>query len=197
MRERIGASLNDVMVGYDQAVAGRAQQSTDEETAQQKFDQLRDAVIRPLMRAFGEVLEAHGHHCRVYDKPVSVTTPGNLTQNAEIIMHILPKEGAVPAPARKGYRLSFLLAEEHQKLSARMTHGRWEESCSSCPHDLHPLEGVTAELIEAELLEMMQHVFADARSTSPVQIGCAPRPAAKRENHAYLASAKRPPHWYP
>jgi hypothetical protein len=170
MRESIGASLNDVMVGYDEAVAGQAPESTNEETAQQQFDQLRDAVIRPLMRAFGELLEAHGHHYRVYDKPISVTTPGNLTQNAEIIMHILPKEGAVPAPARKGYQLSFLLAQEHRKLLARMTHGRWEESCSSCPHDLHPLEGVTPELIEAELLEMMRHVFADARLASSVKI---------------------------
>ena len=149
------------------------------------------------MAAFGEVLEAHGHHCRVYDKPVSVTTPGNLTQNAEIIMYILPKAGAVPPATHKGYRLSFLLAQEHRKLLARMTHGRWEESCSSCPHDLHPLEGVTPELIEAELLEMMQHVFADAQPTSPVDIGRAPPPAAEREKHAYLASATRPPRGCP
>ena len=119
------------------------------------------------MTAFGEVLEAHGHHCRVYDKPMSVTTPGNLTQNAEIIMHILPKEGAVPPATRKGYRLSFLLAQEHGKLLARMTHGRWEESCSSCPHDLHPLEGVTPELIEAELLEMMQHCLPTRDHRAP------------------------------
>ena len=131
MRECTGSSLKDVMVGYDQAAAKRARGPTDEEVAQQTFDHLRDEVIRPLMTAFGEVLEVHGHHCRVYDKPISVTTPGNLTQNAEIVMHILPKEGAVPAPARKGYQLSFLLAQEHRKLLARMTHGRWEESCSS------------------------------------------------------------------
>jgi hypothetical protein len=171
MRECTGSFLNDVMVGYDQAVAERAQEPTDEETAQQKFDRLRDAVIRPLMSAFGEVLQGHGHHCRIYDKPISVTTPGNLTQNAVIIMHILPKAVAVPPPMRKGYQLSFTLATEHGKLSAGMTHGRWEESCSSCPHDFHPLEGVTPELIEAELLEMMQHVFADARPTSSVDIG--------------------------
>src|SRR5512147_31784 len=151
MRECTGSCLNEVMVRYDRAVAKRARGPTDEETAQQVFDQLRDEVIRPLMTACGEVLEAHGHHCRVYDKPISVTTPGNLTQNAEIIMHILPKEGAVPPATHKDYRLSFLLAQEHRKLLARMTHGRWEESCSSCPHDLHPLEGVTPELIEAEL----------------------------------------------
>ena len=115
------------------------------------------------MTAFGEVLEAHGHHCRIYDKPISVTAPGNLTQNAEIIMHILPKESAVPPATCKGYQLSFKLAQEHGKLLVRMKHGRWEEPCSSCPHDLHPLEGVTPELIEAEFLEMMKHVFADAR----------------------------------
>ena len=171
---------------------GKRDRPTDEEAALQTFDRLRDEVIRPLMTAFGEILETHGHHCRVYDKPVSVTTPGNLTQNAEIVMHILPKEGAVPLATHKGYRLSFLLTQEHRKLSARMTHGRWEESCSSCPHDLHPLEGVTPELIEAELLEMMQHVFADARPTSPIDIGRAPRPAAERDKRSHLASAIRP-----
>ena len=63
---------------------------------------------------------------------------------------------------------------------------------SSCPHDLHPLEGVTPELIEAELLEMMQHVFADARPRS-LDIGRAPLPATERDKRSYLASAKRPP----
>jgi hypothetical protein len=192
MWECTGSSLNDVMVGYDQAVAERAQGPTDEEAAQRKFDQLRDEVIRPLMTAFGEVLEAHGHHCRVYDKPTSVTTLGNLTQDAEIIMHILPKESAVSPATHKGYQLSFMLAQEHRKLLARMTHGRWEESCSSCPYDLHPLEGVTPELIEAELLEMMQHVFADARPTSSVDIGRASRSVAAREKSPYFASATRP-----
>ena len=121
-----------------------------------------------------------------------MTTPGNLTQNAEIVMHILPKEGAVPPATRKGYHLSFMLEQEHGKLLARMMHGRWQESCSSCPHDLHPLEGVTPELIEAELLEMMQHVFADARPTSSVDIGGAPQQATARETSTHLASAIRP-----
>jgi hypothetical protein len=191
MRDSTGTYLNDMMFRYDRAVAKPG--PTDEETAQQTFDHLRDEVIRPLMAAFGEVLEAHGHHCRVYNKPTSVTTPGNLTQNAEIIMHILPKEGAVAPATRKGYQLSFMLAQEHRKLSARMAHGRWQESCSSCPHDLHPLEGVTPELIEAELLEMMQHVFADGRPTSSVDIRHASRTAAAREKRSYLASATRPP----
>ena len=127
MRESTGSCLNDMMVHYDRAVAKREAGPTDDEAAQRKFDQLRDEAIRPLMTAFSEVLEARGHHCRVYDKPMSVTTPGNLTQNAEIIMHVLPKEGAVPPATRQGYQLSFLLAQEHRKLLARMTHGRWEE----------------------------------------------------------------------
>src|SRR5512132_1088023 len=111
----------------------------------------------------------------------------------EIIMHVLPKEGGVPPQTRKGYRLSFLLAQDHRKFLAQMTHGRWEDSCSSCPHDLHPLEGVTPELIEAELLEMMQHVFAYARPPSSIDTGRGARPTAAREKRSYLASAARPP----
>jgi hypothetical protein len=64
------------MVQYDRAVAQLEAEPTDEEAGQQKFDHMPDVVIRPLLTAFGEILEAHGHHCRVYDKPVSVTIQG-------------------------------------------------------------------------------------------------------------------------
>ena len=170
MHKSTESCLNDILVNYDQAIGMEEAGPTEEEAAQQKFDRLRDVVIHPLMREFGEVLEAHGHHCRVYDKPISVTTPGNLTQSAEIIMHILPKAGVLAPATGKGYRLSFTLTQEHRKLLAQMAHGRGEHPCSSCPHDLHPLEGVTPGLIEAELLEMMQHVFADAGITRSVKI---------------------------
>jgi hypothetical protein len=60
MRECTGSYLNDMMVRYDRAVAKPEVGPTDEETAQQTFDHLRDEVIRPMMTAFGEVLEAHG-----------------------------------------------------------------------------------------------------------------------------------------
>jgi hypothetical protein len=182
------------MVHYDRAVAKREARPTVEEVAQQMFDHVRDEVIRPLMTAFGEVLEAHGHHCRIYDKSMSVSTPGNVTQSPEIIMYVLPKAAGEPSPARSNaYRISFLLAQQHGKLLARMAHERGNESCSSCPHDLHPLEGVVPELIEAELLEMMQHVFADAQPPSSVDIGRASGLAAARENSPYLASPTRPP----
>lgn len=192
MRECTGSYLNDVMVGYDQAVAKRARGPTDEETAQQKFDQLRDEVIRPLMTAFGGVLDAHGHRWRVYGKAMSVTTPGNLTQNPEIVMYVLPKTEDEPASARgDGYQISFILAPEQRKMLARMSHGPSAGPCSACPHDLHPLNGVTSELIEAEILEMMQHVFADARPSS-VDVGHASGSAVTSEKPSYPASATRP-----
>src|SRR5512134_804344 len=107
MQECTSSHLNDVMVRYDQAIAGRARGRTNEETAQQKFDQLRDEVIRPLMTAFGGVLEAHGHRYSVYAKAMSVTTPGNMTQNPEIIMCIVPRMGGEPALAHgDGYQIS-------------------------------------------------------------------------------------------
>ena len=109
------------MVRYDRAVGKRKRDRRTTKPLSRCSTTCADEVIRPLMATFGEVLEAHGHHCRVYDKPISVTTPGNLTQNDEIIMHILPKEGAVPPATRKGYQLSFMLAQEHRKLLVQMT----------------------------------------------------------------------------
>lgn len=161
MRETTQTCLRDIMVIHARAVAQQAGGPTKEQAAQQMFDQLRDDVIRPLMKEFAEALETHGHVCRVYGKPMSVTTPGNVTQNAEIVMTIVPKVGdEAPEVARREYQISFVLAPEEQKIRAIMTHGPRSEPCSTCPHDFHPLEGVTPELIEAELLEMMRHVFA-------------------------------------
>ena len=45
MRECTGSYLNDVMVRYDRAVAKLEAGPTDDEAAQQTFDQLRDEVI--------------------------------------------------------------------------------------------------------------------------------------------------------
>lgn len=160
MRKTTQLCLQDMMTVYARAVAQQAGGPTKEQSAQWMFDQLRDDIIRPLMNEFAEALETYGHVSRVYGKPMSVSTPGNVTQNAEVVMNILPKtEGEAPEVSRQEYQISFVLAPEKQKIQATMTHGPQNQSCSTCPNDFHPLEGVTAELIEAELLEMMQHVF--------------------------------------
>ena len=161
MRKTTQSRLHDMMTVYARTIAQQAGGPTKEQSAQQKFDQLRDDIIRPLMNEFAEALEMYGHVGRVYGRPMSVSTPGNVTQNAQVVMNILPKTAdEAPEAARQEYQISFVLAPEKQKIQANMTHGPQHQSCSSCPNDFHPLEGVTAELIEAELLEMMRHVFA-------------------------------------
>lgn len=165
MRQTTGCQLNELMARYDQTAAKRTRGPTREDVTEQAFDRLCDGVIRPAMAQFAEVLETRGHRCRIYSKPMSVTTPGNLTQGAQIVMQVLPKSDSEPSTASDGCQISFVLALEHAKVLAQMSHGTSAESCSMCPHDLHPLAGVSQELIEAELLEMVQHVFATAWST--------------------------------
>ena len=165
MRQTTGCHLNELMVCYDQTAATRTRGSRREDVAEEAFDRLCDGVIRPAMAQFAEVLETRGHRCRIYSKPMSVTTPGNLTQGAQIVMQILPKSLSEPPAAGGGCQISFVLALGHAKVLAQMSHGASAQPCSMCPHDLHPLAGVTQELIEAELLEMVQHVFATAWST--------------------------------
>lgn len=165
MRQTTGCHLNELMVRYDQAATQRTRGPRRENGAEEAFDRLCDAVIRPAMVQFAEVLETRGHRCRIYSKPMSVTTPGNLTQGAQIVMQILPKSVSEPSAAGDGCQISFVLALEHAKVLAQMSHGASADPCSRCPHDLHPLAGVTQELIEAELLEMVQHVFATAWRT--------------------------------
>lgn len=169
MRQTTECHLNELMVRYDQAAAQRTRGATREDVAEEAFDRLCDEVIRPAMAQFAEALESHGHRCRIYSKPMSVTTPGNLTQGAQIVMQFLPKSLSEPPGtepgAGGGCQISFILALEHAKVRAQMSHGGSAAPCSMCPHDLHPMAGVTRELIEAELLEMVQHVFATAWRT--------------------------------
>jgi hypothetical protein len=165
MRQTTGCHLNELMVRYDQAAAKRTRGPTREDVAEEAFDRLCDGVIRPAMAQFAQFLESGGHRCRIYSKPMSVTTPGNLTQGAQIVMQVLPKSVSEPPAAGDGCQISFVLALEQAKVLAQMSHGASAEPCSMCPHDLHPLAGVTEELIEAELLEMVQHVFATAWRT--------------------------------
>ena len=164
MRQTTGCLLNELMARYDQAAAQRTRGATRADVAEEAFDRLCDGVIRPAMAEFAEVLETRGHRCRIYSKPMSVTTPGNLTQGAQIAMQILPKSLSEP-PAGGGCQISFVLALEHAKVRAQMSHAASAEPCSMCPHNLHPVAGVTQELIEAELLEMVRHVFATAWRT--------------------------------
>jgi hypothetical protein len=165
MRETPGCHLNELMVRYDQAAATRTHGPMREDVTDQAFDRLCDGVIRPAMAQFAEVLETRGHRCRINSKPMSVTTPGNLMQGAQIVMQILPKSDSEPSMASDDCQISFVLALEHAKVLAQMSHGTSAKPCSMCPHDLHPLAGVSQELIEAELLEMVQHVFVPALRT--------------------------------
>jgi hypothetical protein len=169
MRQTTECLLNELMVRYDRARAQRTRGAPREDGAEEAFDRLCDGVIRPAMAQFAQVLETHGHRCRIYKKPMSVTTPGNLTQGAQIMMQILPKSLSEPPGtgpgAGGGCQISFVLAPEPAKVRAQLSHGASAELCSMCPHDLHPVAGVTQELIEAELLEMVQHVFATAWRT--------------------------------
>jgi hypothetical protein len=53
---------------------------------------------------------------------MSMTTPGNLTQKAEIIMHFLPKEWLSRQGCATAIGSLLMLVQERRKLLGRITH---------------------------------------------------------------------------
>jgi hypothetical protein len=81
----------------------------------------RDGVIRPLMTAFGEISRLTVTIVASTTR-MSMTTPGNLTQKAEIIMHFLPKEWLSRQGCATAIGSLLMLVQERRKLLGRITH---------------------------------------------------------------------------
>lgn len=147
--------LNKLMLRFDEI---RAQDEPSEtQHLQERFHTLSADTIEPLMRTFGEILESHGHGVRIYGRPMSVGS-GGFSQDAETAMHVFPKSRETAGVAATGeYKISFTYATAEHKILVRVTDGIGTSSSSR--HNLHPMDGVTDELIEAELIEMVEHVF--------------------------------------
>lgn len=113
------------------------------------------------MRSVGEIIESYGHSVRIYGRPMSVGS-GGFSQAAEMIMQVSP-HGAGPEADQATeqriteYRISFAFDSMGHKILASLTDAN---GTSPRPqHDMHPLEGATDVLIEAELLEMVLLIF--------------------------------------
>lgn len=163
MRHETRTKLDEVIVTYQKTVDDSFQGPGEVERIQKHFQALCNDVIRPAMEEFSQVLRDHGHTVRIYGHQRLVDQGGH-SSNAELSMHVSPQVSGASADNVSGeFVVSFSFDSAQQKMLARTAAGAAPNSYSHS-FDQHPIEGVTKELVEQELLEMLRHGFDWAAS---------------------------------
>lgn len=161
MKDEMQAELDDVMMNYARSL-GKGDHGDVDGFEEHCHVLCREAIL-PAMEKFAHKLNAHGHAVRIYGREMSVEANGN-SRNAEVMMYVTPQgaqSGIKPSGGEFIIRFSFDPATH--KMLAQLSEGA-DRACSySRPFDLHPIEGVTPELVEQELLEMVRYGFECVR----------------------------------
>ena len=164
MRESTRTKLSDLLSAYDKAVTRPRPNESDTEAQQTGFQALCREVIWPVMEGFKQALQTYGHQVHVDEQQSSVDDRG-ITQEAGVFMRITPKlEADATVDETQSAVISFVYQAPEQKIMARVSIAEGAPPHSarpyySRPHDYHPVAGVTSELVEAEMLEMLHYVL--------------------------------------
>lgn len=150
--------LDELMLTHERSLTRTHEDEGALERSHEAFLALRDKVIRPALDAFATVLGDHGHRVRIYGHDIAVDAGGH-SRNPELFMHVTPKGAAEGA----GFVICFSFDLLTHKMLGRVTPASQSDCGHARPFDLHPLEGVTAELVEQELLEMLRYGFESTR----------------------------------
>jgi hypothetical protein len=148
--------LDEVITDYAKALDRSSQAPGEEDRSATHFRSLCNAVIWPAMEEFSHVLQEHGHKVRISGHERTVDLGGH-SCDAEISMRVSPK-GAMPlqTPPLGDFDVVFKFDPAQEKMLTHVTQG-------SATHgelrafNQHPIEGVTIELVEQELLEMVRY----------------------------------------
>ena len=164
MNESTRAKLTDLLSAYDKAVTRPRPNGSETEANQAGFQTLCRDVIWPVMENFKQALHEFGHQVHVDEQSSSVDDRG-ITQGAGVFMRITPKlEEAAAEEGTQSAVIAFVYQAPEQKIMARVTitegpRPHYARPYYSRPHDYHPVAGVTIELVEAEMLEMLRYVL--------------------------------------
>ncbi len=169
MKHEIRTQLDEMMVAYDRTIERAHDSPGEAERVRQNFNALCREIIRPAMQAYSEVLEAHGHGVRIYGHDMSVDDGGH-SRGAELMMHVVPRDRmAAGGDAPGAFVMTFSMDTANHRVLARVTNPADGACGYSNPYDVHPVDGVTAELVENELLEMIRYGFACAGHSLAVE----------------------------
>lgn len=161
MKYETRSKLDELIIVYDKEIES-LQGPGEPERYQQDLVSLCNHVIRPAMEEFSQVLREHGHRVHVSFHERTVEQGGH-SRNAEIAMHVTPKSRGVEGNVFRGdFVASFNFDTVPHKMMACVSGGATMPHEYSHTFDRHPIEGVTSELVEQELLEMLHYGFERA-----------------------------------
>jgi hypothetical protein len=157
LREALAKLLDD----YDARRRGereREQQAKDEEAQfLADFAELRRRVIRPVFEAAGAMLEARGHRASIAEQEFVAGAAGRITE-AGITLRIVPL--GTKAPLHEDQR-SLSITTRHYNKTVWIHSGEPQaQGGLAGGNDAFPLEKVTRQLVEEELLAFVARVVA-------------------------------------
>jgi hypothetical protein len=156
MRYETRNQLDEVIADYVKALDRSSQAPGEEDRSAKHFRPLCNEVIRPAMEEFSHVLQEHGHKVRIFGHERTVELGGR-SCNAEISMRVSPKGGDTFKDASHSeFDAVFKFDPAQDKMLTLVTQGSTPQG-ELRSFNQHPIEGVTIELVEQELLEMVRY----------------------------------------
>ena len=158
MRYETRNKLDELLLSYRRTVERSFRGPSETELGERHFHDLCNDVIRPVMEELSSVLREHGHGTRVYGHDRSVAEGGHSCP-AELGMQVSPRGGDISLDTPgSDFVVRFSFESAQRKMLAHVEAGATSQGCGRA-FDQHPIEGVTRELVEEELLEMLRYGF--------------------------------------
>lgn len=163
MADHMNEALGRMLDQYDERRRGdlaRVQQARDEDAAfLARFAELRRAVVRPVFEAAGAILAARGHEFRISEEDFAAGDGGKVIE-AGISIQFLPAGAQPPAPGDAHAR-SLSITTRHYNRTVWINAGvAMNAGGIAGSKGAYPLEKLTRQLIEEELLKFIGTVVA-------------------------------------
>lgn len=161
MADHMQDAVTRLLDAYDARRRGdvEREQKTKEDAARflTDFAELRRSVIRPVFEAAGGMLEARGHRYSIEEHELVPGTGGSISE-AGITMRIVPS--GTKAPLHEDQRSLSITTRHYNKTIWFHSGEPQAQGGLAGGKDAFPIEKVTRQLVEEELLAFVARVVA-------------------------------------
>lgn len=161
MTDHLQQALTKLLDDYDTRRRGeveREQKTRDDEARFLKdFAELRRQVIRPVFQAAGELLEQRGHRYSIAEQEFLGGSEGRIAE-AGITLRVVPS--GTKAPLHEDQRSLSITTRHYNKTIWFHSGEPQAQGGLAGGKDAFPIEKVTRQLVEEELLAFVARVVA-------------------------------------
>lgn len=161
MTDHMRQALTKLLDDYDARRRGeveREQKTRDDEARFLKdFAELRREVIRPVFQAAGELLEQRGHRYSIAEQEFLGGSEGRIAE-AGITLRVVPS--GTKAPLHEDQRSLSITTRHYNKTIWFHSGEPQAQGGLAGGKDAFPIEKVTRQLVEEELLAFVARVVA-------------------------------------